>query len=59
MADVPRLAGRSPGYLMRQLYDIQTGKRSGGTSELMMPVVVNLTAEDMIALVAYLASCAP
>jgi cytochrome c553 len=59
MADVPRLAGRAPGYLMRQLYDIQTGRRTGGTSELMKPVVVNLTEEDMIALVAYLASRAP
>jgi cytochrome c553 len=59
MADVPRLAGRAPGYLMRQLYDIQAGRRSGGASELMKPVVANLTEQDMIALVAYLASCAP
>jgi cytochrome c553 len=44
---------------MRQLYDIQSGRRTGGTSELMKPVVVNLTEEDMIALVAYLASRAP
>ena len=59
LADVPRLAGRSPSYLMRQLYDLQQGARKGGAAELMKPVVMNLTEADMIALAAYLASLAP
>ena len=59
LLDVPRLAGRSPSYLMRQLFDLRNGARTGGTTVLMKPVVANLTAEDMVAIVAYLASRAP
>lgn len=59
LADVPRLAGRSPSYLFRQLYDLREGKRVGGTAALMMPVVAHLTDEDMVAIVAYLASQKP
>ena len=59
LLDVPRLAGRSPSYLMRQLYDLQHGTRKGGTAELMKPVVANLTEDDMIALAAYAASLNP
>ena len=59
LADVPRLLGRSPSFLMRQLYDLRSGGRKGGASELMKPVVVNLTDEDLVAIVAYLASREP
>ncbi len=59
LADIPRLAGRSPSYLMRQLYDLRSGTRTGGASPLMKAVVANLTDEDMIAIVAYLASREP
>jgi cytochrome c553 len=57
--DIPRLAGRSPGYLMRQLYDLQHGTRKGQSTELMQLVVANLTEEDRVALAAYLASLVP
>ena len=56
MGDVPRLVGRSPSYLFRQLYDLRNGTRKGPGSELMKPVVSSLTDEDMIAISAYLAS---
>jgi cytochrome c553 len=59
LADVPRLAGRSPSYLFRQLYDLRQGRRTGGAAELMKPVVANLTDEDMVDLAAYLASREP
>lgn len=59
LADVPRLAGRSPTYLVRQLYDLQHGARKGGTAELMKPVVAALTEDDMIALASYIASLKP
>ena len=59
VSDVPRLAGRSPTYLVRQLHDLRAGKRWGGSAELMKPVVANLTDEDIIAISAYIASCTP
>lgn len=59
LADVPRLAGRSPSYLYRQLNDIRNGNRTGGATELMQPVVAELTDEDMVAIVAYLSSLRP
>ena len=56
---VPRIAGRSPTYLFRQLYDFKSGARKGANSETMKPAVEKLTVPDMIALVAYSASLAP
>lgn len=53
---VPPLAGCSPTYIVRQLYDIQYGFRAGPTVALMKPVVAHLTAPDRIAIAAYLAS---
>lgn len=56
---MPALAGRSPSYLVRQLFDIQNGQRHGPRVELMKPVVAHLTSADMLAIAAYLASLAP
>jgi len=53
---VPGIGGRSPSYLVRQMYDMQTGARNGSWSELMKPVVAKLTAEDLISIAAYVAS---
>jgi len=53
---IPPLAGRSPSYLFRQLFDIKTGTRGGPMTPLMKAPVANLTNDDMIAIVAYLAS---
>lgn len=58
LADIPRLAGRSPSYLMRQLYDYKSGTRTGA-SGLMKLVVAKLTQEDMVAICAYLAGRKP
>lgn len=55
----PGIAGRSPSYLFRQLYDIQHGVRAGAGSALMKPTVEKLTEEDMIDLAAYAASLQP
>lgn len=52
----PGIAGRSPSYIVRQLYDYQQGARSGSGSALMRPVVARFTESDMIAVAAYLAS---
>jgi cytochrome c553 len=56
LADVPRIAGRSPSYLFRQLYDLRGATRTGAASELMKPVVAHLTDADMVAIAAYLGS---
>lgn len=57
--DVPPLAGRSPSYLARQLFDFQQGTRNGSFAPLMRPIVAHLTDEDIVAITAYLASLAP
>jgi cytochrome c553 len=59
LANVPGIAGRSPSYMMRQLYDMKSGTRRGFWSELMQPVIAGLTVDDMRDIVAYLASITP
>ena len=56
---VPALSGRSPLYMVRQLYDIQSGARSGPTTELMKPIAGQLTLQEMIDIAAYIGSQAP
>jgi cytochrome c553 len=56
LGPVPGIAGRSPSYLGRQLYDMQHGSRTGNWVALMKPVVANLGNQDIVAIVAYLAS---
>jgi len=59
LGPVPALAGRSPSYIARQLYDLQAGTRRGLWSPLMQDAVANLDLEEMVALSAYLASLDP
>lgn len=59
VGSVPPLAGRSPSYTVRQLFDIQQGNRSGFGAEQMKPVVAALTLEDMINIAAYTGSRVP
>jgi cytochrome c553 len=59
LGQVPALAGRSPSYFVRQLYDFKEGARAGANSALMRPVADALTADDMVALAAYAASLPP
>jgi len=53
---VPALAGRSPDYIGRQLYDLQHGTRKGPWSGLMQRAVEKLTSEDILDICAYLSS---
>ncbi|HZY99278.1 MAG TPA: c-type cytochrome [Candidatus Baltobacteraceae bacterium] len=50
----PPLAGRSPSYIGRQLFDIQRGARRNAPA--MIPVAAQLTPDDIIDLAAYLGS---
>jgi len=59
LGPIPGIAGRSPSYLVRQLYDFKHGTRAGISSALMKPTVQNLTVEDMVALAAYASSLEP
>jgi cytochrome c553 len=56
---IPRLAGRSPTYLIRQLLAFQTGARSSVASQPMQPVAAGLRIDDMIDVVSYAASLPP
>ena len=59
LGDVPRLAGVSPLYTVRQLNDFKNGDRAGSLAPLMTATVMNLTDEDMVAIAAYLALLDP
>lgn len=59
LGPVPPLAGRSPTYTVRQLFDLQQGARKGPWSPLMKAAVEKLTIDDMIAIAAYTASREP
>jgi cytochrome c553 len=56
--DVPRLANVHPIYLVRQLYNFQTGANNSAGAQLMKRVVEKLTDEDIVALAAYAGSLA-
>jgi len=59
LGPVPPLAGRSPSYLARQIYDMQSGSRADDWSALMIPVVPTLTQADIVAIAAYAAARSP
>jgi len=59
LGPVPGLAGRSPSYMVRQMYDMQAGARHGVWTDLMKPVVAKLTDEDFVSIAAYVSSRMP
>jgi cytochrome c553 len=59
VADMPPIAGRSPSYIVRQLWDIQQGTRHGASAQLMKLIVANLTEQDLVSIAAYVASQTP
>jgi len=59
LGPVPGLAGRSPSYLVRQMYDMQAGARKGVWTPLMTKVVSQLSEDDMLEIAAYTASLKP
>jgi cytochrome c553 len=59
LGSIPGIAGRSPSYLVRQLYDFQQHSRNGSGAALMAPVVEKLSQNDMISLAAYISSLKP
>ena len=57
--NVPPISGRSPSYLVRQLFDIQSSARSGALSLEMRRQVTKLSIDDMIAIAAFVSSLEP
>jgi cytochrome c553 len=55
----PEIAGRSPTYVVRQLYEMQTGVRKGSGVKLMKAAMARLSPDEMIDVAAYLASLKP
>ena len=58
-AAVPPIAGRSPSYMVRQMWDIQQGTRNSEPAQLMRLAIAKLTKEDMVAIAAYVSSRIP
>jgi cytochrome c553 len=56
---IPPIAGRSPSYIARQLFDMQRGARNSDLAQTMKPSVEKLTETDLIAIAAYVASLPP
>jgi cytochrome c553 len=59
VGNIPSIAGRSPSYVVRQLYDIQHGARMGDAARPMRALVEKLTISDMVSIAAYAASLPP
>jgi len=59
VADIPPIAGRSPSYIVRQMWDMQQGTRNSEAAQLMRLVLTNLTQEDMVNIAAYVSSRPP
>jgi cytochrome c553 len=59
LGPVPGIAGRSPSYLARQMYDMQSGARHGEWTELMKKVVARLDDGDLVDIAAYVSSLMP
>jgi cytochrome c553 len=59
LGEIPGLAGQNPLYIVRQLYNFQSGAHSGDAAALMKKVVAKLTETDMVQIAAYLTSLNP
>jgi cytochrome c553 len=59
IGNVPRLAGRHPSYIARQLYMFKDTRRNNGDAMLMKRPVASLTDDDILSIAAYLASLPP
>ncbi|MEE4362125.1 MAG: c-type cytochrome [Pseudomonadales bacterium] len=57
--EIPPITGRSPTYLVRQLFEFRAGIRKGVMADQMRPAVASLSVDDMIDLAAYLATLPP
>ncbi|HEY2781120.1 MAG TPA: c-type cytochrome [Steroidobacteraceae bacterium] len=59
LGGIPPLAGRPPTYLVRQLWNYQSGERRGAMAAPMQAVAARLRVDQMLVIAAYLASLPP
>lgn len=59
LGNVPSIAGRDPEQMARQIIDIRNGVRNGPYAQLMKEPVRQLSDDDVVNIVAYLASLQP
>ena len=59
LGDIPRIAGIHPIYIVRQLFNFQTGATTSSAGAQMKKVTEKLSEDDMIAIAAYTASLNP
>lgn len=59
VGSIPNIAGRSPSYLVRQIYDMKLGTRHGAMAALMQPVIAKLSDADIVDVIAYVSSLEP
>ena len=52
----PKLAGQNKDYLVQQITDIQSGARNNGLTQIMKPLIKNVTAEEIGAIAEYLST---
>jgi cytochrome c553 len=58
-AAIPWIAGRSPTYVFRQLWDFKHGLRNGPSDAPMKAITANLRDDQMVAIAAYLGTLKP
>jgi cytochrome c553 len=59
LGEVPPITGRQANYVVRQLFSIQDGSRSGPSAAPMQQAVAKLSVDDILAIAAYTASQEP
>lgn len=59
LGDMPRIAGIHPIYIVRQLFNFQSGANSSSAAAQMKKVVDKLTEEDMVDIAAYTTTLVP
>jgi cytochrome c553 len=57
--EVPAIAGRSPAYVVRQVFDMKTRSRRGKNAKSMYAIVDRMTPEDIMNVAAYVAAQTP
>jgi cytochrome c553 len=59
LAEIPRIAGLHPIYIVRQLNKFQDGRNNGVWAQLMKGPVAKLNDDDILSIAAYLGTLAP
>jgi cytochrome c553 len=59
LGGIPPLAGRPPTYVVRQLWNYQSGDRQGSVAAPMRSIAARFSVDEMLAMAGYLASLPP